>query len=146
MEQLTWALLTGDLWTAINSTRLATLASKADAHRRLTLADGTGPQQQLDWQVSMSARRALRFSASADSSNVGAETLDQLAAETRRIAREYQLAPIHTIVGDLVNLQDVSFRLLEGRQRPSETRDLYVLAGIASGMMANASHDLVLQP
>ena len=138
-------LLAGDLWTEIDLDRLATLAtlaSNADVSRHVTLVGGGTDSQQLDWQVSMAARRALRFSAGVGGSNIGTDTLDELASETRRIATEYQLSPIHTVVGDLVNLQDVSFRLLEGRQRPNETRDLYVLAGIASGMMANASHDL----
>ncbi|MEW9556324.1 GNAT family N-acetyltransferase [Nonomuraea sp. NPDC050783] len=36
----------------------------------------------------------------------------------------------------------MAFRLLEGRQRPAETADLYLLSGIISGMLAKASHDL----
>lgn len=99
-------------------------------------------RDEIERQVRMAARRAFRFSAVADSSNVGVETIDQLRSEIRRIATEYQLSPIHLVLGDLVNLQDIAFRLLEGRQRPAETRELYVLASMASGMMANASHDL----
>ncbi|MEU6729315.1 hypothetical protein ABZ917_36905 [Nonomuraea wenchangensis] len=33
------------------------------------------------------------------------------------------------------------FRLLEERQRPAETADLFLLSGIVSGMLAKASHD-----
>ena len=39
-------------------------------------------------------------------------------------------------------LKDRVFVLLEGRQRPEQSRDLYLLAGIACGLMAKASHDL----
>lgn len=99
-------------------------------------------QQELGEEVLMAARRAFRFSAKVEGSNVGIETLDQLRDEIRRLATAYQLSPIHTVFGDLVNVQDVAFRLLEGHQRPDEARDLYLLAGIASGMIANASHDL----
>ncbi|MGH8899989.1 MAG: XRE family transcriptional regulator, partial [Egibacteraceae bacterium] len=90
----------------------------------------------------MAARRALRFLASAEGSNVGPETLDQLRDEIARLAVAYQTQPLPTLLGDLVDTQDVAFRLLEGRQRPTQTRELYLLAAVASGLMANASHNL----
>ena len=99
-------------------------------------------QQQLGEEVLMAARRAFRFSTKMEGSNVGLETMEQLRDEVRRLATAYQLSPIHVVFGDLVNVQDIAFRLLEGQQRPDETRELYLLAGIASGMLANASHDL----
>jgi hypothetical protein len=42
----------------------------------------------------------------------------------------------------MADTQDRAFTLLEGRQRPDQTRDLYLLAGVTSGLMAKASHDL----
>jgi hypothetical protein len=54
----------------------------------------------------------------------------------------YLQQPISEIVGDIVSLQDHTFTLLEGRQRPRETRDLYVIGGLTSGMLAKAAHDL----
>ncbi|MGH8896651.1 MAG: hypothetical protein ACRDZ4_06400, partial [Egibacteraceae bacterium] len=90
----------------------------------------------------MAARRALRFLASAEGSNVGPETLDQLRDEIARLAVAYQTQPLPTVLGDLVDTQDVAFRLLEGRQRPTDTRELYLLAGIASGLLVGASYDL----
>ncbi|MGH3767165.1 MAG: hypothetical protein ACRDTX_18755 [Pseudonocardiaceae bacterium] len=48
---------------------------------------------------------------------------------------------LFAVVG-LVDTQDRAFGLLEGRQRPEQTRDLYLIAGIACGLMAKASHDL----
>jgi hypothetical protein len=41
-----------------------------------------------------------------------------------------------------VDEQETVFRLLEGRQKPALSRDLYLLAGIVSGLIAKASHDL----
>ncbi|MGH3803110.1 MAG: hypothetical protein ACRDTD_23875, partial [Pseudonocardiaceae bacterium] len=38
--------------------------------------------------------------------------------------------------------QDRAFTLLEGHQRPEQSRDLYLVAGITCGLMADASHDL----
>jgi tetratricopeptide (TPR) repeat protein len=96
----------------------------------------------LERQVEMAARRALRFAVTAEGSNVGPETLDQLRDEVARLALAYPQQPLPVLLADLVDLQDVAFRLLEGRQRPSETTDLYLLAGALCGMLAKASHDL----
>jgi hypothetical protein len=98
--------------------------------------------ENLERKVEMAARRALRFAVMAEGSNVGPETLDQLRDEVARSAIAYPQQPLPQILGDLVDLQDVAFRLLEGRQRPSESRDLYLMAGALSGMLAKASHDL----
>jgi hypothetical protein len=92
--------------------------------------------------LAMAARRAMRFSATAGSSNIGGESLEQLWAETSRLAVAYPQQPLSVITGDIVSLQDIVFSLLEGRQRPSESRDLYVIGGLASGMLSKASHDL----
>ena len=89
----------------------------------------------------MAARRAMRFSATAGSSNISGESLEQLWAETSRLAIAYPQQPLSVITGDIVSLQDIVFQLLEGRQRPSESRDLYVIGGLASGMLSKASHD-----
>lgn len=78
----------------------------------------------------------------AEGTNVGPETLRQLQDEVRRLAAAYPQQPLPRLFCDLVDAQDVSFRLLEGRQRPNQTRELYLLAGVTSGMLAKASHDL----
>lgn len=98
-----------------------------------------------DWQgqvISMSAERARDFLNRAEQSNVGSETIDQLADDLRRLAIAYQQEPLEILLDDLVATQDRAFGLLEGRQRPSQTRDLYLLAGVACGILAKASHDL----
>lgn len=92
--------------------------------------------------LAMAARRAMRFSATAGSSNIGGESLEQLWAEASRLAIAYPQQPLPVITGDIVSLQDIVFSLLEGRQRPSESRDLYVIGGLASGMLSKAAHDL----
>ncbi|MPZ66861.1 MAG: XRE family transcriptional regulator [Pseudonocardiaceae bacterium] len=98
-----------------------------------------------DWQgqvIAMSAERARDFLSRAEATNVGAETLDQLADDVRRLTVAYQQEPLERLLGDMGDTQDRAFGLLEGRQRPEQTRDLYLLAGVASGLMAKASHDL----
>jgi hypothetical protein len=107
--------------------------------RQLRLADGG---LETERQVGKAARRALRFGAATEGSNVGPETLEQLRDEVARLALAYKTQPLLSLLGDLVEVQDVAFRLLEGRQRPGQTRQLYLLAGVACGLLANASHDL----
>ncbi|MGH3754574.1 MAG: hypothetical protein ACRDRP_18115 [Pseudonocardiaceae bacterium] len=98
-----------------------------------------------DWEgqvIAMSADRARDFLTRIEASNVGAETLDQLIDDVRRLVTAYQQQPLPTLLGDLVDTQDRAFGLLEQRQRPAQTRDLYLMTGITCGLMAKASHDL----
>jgi hypothetical protein len=98
-----------------------------------------------DWKgqvIAMSADRAWDFLSRIEASNVGAETLDQLADDVRRLVIANQQQPLASYLGDLVDTQDRAFTLLEGRQRPEQSRDLYLVAGITCGLMADASHDL----
>ncbi|MCM2579736.1 hypothetical protein [Streptomyces meridianus] len=101
-----------------------------------------GPTE-LERQVTMAARRALRFTAMAEGSSIGPETLSQIHDEVRRLTVAYPRLALPTLLGDLVEVQDLTFRLLEhGRVKPLQARELYLLAGITSGMLAKASHDL----
>lgn len=96
----------------------------------------------LERQITMSARRAARFTSYAEASNIGAEAIEQLRHDVVGIANSYLRQPLTAIMGDLTELQDVVFTLLEGKQKPAQTRDLYLLAGVVTGMVAKASQDL----
>ncbi|GIH69144.1 hypothetical protein Mth01_13970 [Sphaerimonospora thailandensis] len=112
-------------------------ASPATSRSRESLMPGS-----IEREVEMAARRALRFAVMVEGSNVGPETLDQLHDEVARLALAYQQQPLPILLGELIDLQDVSFRLIEGRQRPAETAEMYLLTGVICGMLAKASHDL----
>lgn len=115
------------------------------ARRYGQLVPGGRGSARSDWQgqvVAMSADRARDFLTRAEASNVGAETIDQLADDVRRLVVAYQQQPLERLLGDMADTQDRAFTLLEGRQKPNQTRDLYLLAGVAAGLMAKASHDL----
>lgn len=92
--------------------------------------------------VAMAARKAYRFGSSHNASNVGGMALEHLQSEVSRLAVAYEQNPLPSVIGDIVALQDQTFFLLEGRQRPRETRDLYVVAGLASGLLAKCANDL----
>jgi hypothetical protein len=90
----------------------------------------------------MSTRRALRFTSFAESRNAGPEAVAQLGSEIGGLAADYIREPVSVIMGDLVQAQDAVFTLLEGRQRAADRVELYMLAGVVSGLLAKASHDL----
>ena len=100
------------------------------------------PSPHVERQLTMATRRAARFTTFAESQNIGPETVDQLRDHIAELARASIRDPLNTMVGDLVATQDTIFTLLEGKQRPVQTRELYLLAGIASGLLAKTSHDL----
>jgi hypothetical protein len=91
--------------------------------------------------LSMAAGRAVRFGAAAESSNTGDGSIEQIQGELARLAYAYPQQPITSIIGEIVSLQDYIFTLLEGRQRPRQTRDLYFAGALASGLVAKAAHD-----
>jgi hypothetical protein len=90
--------------------------------------DGSAPGRgtaRTDWEgqvIAMSADRARDFLTRVEASNVGAETLDQLIDDVRRLVVACQQQPLPTLLGDLVDTQERAFTLLEGRQRPEQSR------------------------
>ncbi len=98
-----------------------------------------------DWQcrlVVLAAERARHFLTRTEATTVGTETLDQLADDVRRLTMAYQQQPLDELLRDITEVQTRAFGLLEGHQRPQQARELFLLAGVASGLMAKASHDL----
>ncbi|RJQ76724.1 helix-turn-helix domain-containing protein [Amycolatopsis panacis] len=111
-----------------------------------TLGPGAEPldHEQSDRQrqvIVAAARRARDFLSRMEVPNVGTESLDQLTDDVRRLTVEYQQRPLAELLADMSETQHKIFELLEGRQKPAQARDLHLLAGVASGLMARASHD-----
>jgi hypothetical protein len=92
--------------------------------------------------VMAAANESAQFAAKAESSNVGPHTLEQLEADIRRIVVSYPNRPVGPLFREVRTLRDRAFELLEGRQPPQYTCDLYVGAGVLCGVLANASFDL----
>jgi len=93
-------------------------------------------------EVAIAASESARFGQLAEQTNVGPHTLGQFEADLRRIVRTYPNRPVYPMFVELRELRDRSFELLEGRQRPDQSRDLYLVAGTLCGVLANASFDL----
>lgn len=120
--------------------RLGALATTHDAHVSTCRGDRCD-----GWQgrlVTLAAERARDFLSRTEATTVGTETLDQLADDVRRLTVAYQQQPLGELLTDITATQARTFDLLAGQQRPEQARELYLLAGVASGLMAKASHDL----
>jgi hypothetical protein len=76
-----------------------------------------------DWEgqlIAMSGDRARSFLTRAEASNVGRETIDQLADDVRRLVVTYQQQPLERLLRDIADTQDAAFKLLDGRQKPGQ--------------------------
>ncbi|WP_240152201.1 hypothetical protein [Streptomyces mobaraensis] len=88
------------------------------------------------------ANESARFAAQAEGSNVGPHTMEQLEADIRRIVCTYPNRPVGPLFQEVRELRNHAFRLLEGKQPPAYTRDLYLASAVLCGVLANASFDL----
>lgn len=97
-------------------------------------------------EVAMAAVESSRFGQFAEQSNVGPHTLEQFRADLTRIAMAYPNRPVYPAFVEVRQLRNRAFELLEGRQHPEQSRELYlvtgVLCGVLCGVLANASLDL----
>lgn len=106
---------------------------------RPAVADSGAPQT-LEAQVAMSAdESAWLFD---HPTNVGPAGLDQLRSNTTRLARMFANEPRIRVFSHARWLRDQAFALLDGRQRVSESRELYWLAGAVCGMLSDVTEDL----
>jgi hypothetical protein len=93
-------------------------------------------------EVAMAAAESARFGQFAEQSNVGPHTLEQFRADLARIVTTYPNRPVYPAFVELQALRNRAFELLEGRQYPEQSRELYLVTGALCGVLANASFDL----
>jgi hypothetical protein len=85
---------------------------------------------------------AVEFGEWADASSVGPITLEQLQQDVRGIARDYLTQPPVPLLHRTVQHRRRVFSLLDGRLRPAQARELYLLAGRLCGLAAWMIGDL----
>ena len=100
--------------------------------------DGAGVGQ----EVEVAARESARFAQFVEASNVGPHTLEQFAEDITRIVTVYPNCAVYPLFVGLRELRDRAFGLIEGRQYPNQTRELYLVTGTICGVLSNASSDL----
>jgi len=104
---------------------------------------GNGPEEyDPAEEISMAADESARFAQFAEQTNIGPHTLEQFAADIRRIVTVYPNRPVYPIFVEVRALRNRAFEKIEGRQFPDQTRDLYLATGLLCGILANASFDL----
>ncbi|MEU4345665.1 hypothetical protein AB0H00_31180 [Nocardia sp. NPDC023852] len=97
---------------------------------------------EIEEAISMAAAESARFGQFAEQTNVGPHTIEQFHADLRRIVRVYPNRPVYPLFVELRALRDRAFTLLEGRQAPGQTRELYFTAAALCAVLSNASFDL----
>ncbi|EFL23901.1 putative transcriptional regulator, XRE family [Streptomyces himastatinicus ATCC 53653] len=92
--------------------------------------------------VRTAADESAAWAQAAEVSNVGDIALEQLMADIRALAADYLTQEPVAVFLRTRRLRDRVFALLEGRQRPRQSADLYVAAGYLCGLLAWISSDL----
>ncbi|MFE6775511.1 XRE family transcriptional regulator [Streptomyces sp. NPDC057702] len=87
------------------------------------------------------ASRSARFARYISALNATETTVEQLHADTARLARHFVSQPAGTLHREIRDLRDETFELLRGRQRPRHTHDLLVTASRLCGLSAHLCLD-----
>lgn len=93
-------------------------------------------------EVELAAAESAELLMALERAHVGPLTVEQLAADLRRIVTVYPHQPVGPLFKELRELHRRVFKLLDGYQPPRESRDLYRTAAAVGGVLANASFDL----
>ncbi|GLF95212.1 hypothetical protein [Streptomyces yaizuensis] len=135
-------------WLGYSVEALWSPAASVLAHEREnTAADGRAEQSTVPDTMRrtavMAAQRAADFAMGAEHGQIGPETLGLVTDKVAAIVEDYPRVPLSAIWDELAATQDQVFRLIDGgRIRPSQGRDLGVLATILSFHMAKGCHDM----
>lgn len=104
-------------------------------------AAATDAHHGTETQIRMAAQQALKFSTLILGDELSSDVIQHLQAEAGRLSVATTRDPLPALVTGLANLQDITFSLLHRQHRPNQLRDLYMIAALASGLMAKASMD-----
>jgi hypothetical protein len=105
-------------------------------------ADRAEAPEVLEDLVMDAANDSARFLSRVERTNLGPNTLEQFESDIRRLATKYPHRAVFPSFTEITELRDRAFDLLEGRQPPRQTRELYLVAGQLCAMLAMASLDL----
>lgn len=91
----------------------------------------------------MAAHESSRHAASVGG---GADptTIEQVQSAVCRLARRYREIPPVRLLAEARQSRNMAYMLLERTHRPTQTADLYLVAGQACGLMAISSFDLAI--
>jgi DNA-binding XRE family transcriptional regulator len=98
-----------------------------------------GAEQQV---ISAVARQSTKHAILAGSANLMAATLEQLASDVQRLARSYPQTSPPSLLGEMVRVRNLAYLMLRRTRRPSQVKELYLIAGQVCGLLALNSLDL----
>ncbi|MFG2226044.1 helix-turn-helix transcriptional regulator [Streptomyces sp. NPDC048644] len=127
----------------------ATAVSKQRRHSAVDAKPGMsgsahGPSETVESAAASLAADAasssafIRFIAA---TNTDITAVEGLHADVARLARHYVSHPLSELHAEIRDLRETAFGLLKGRQRPSQTVELYVIAGRLCGISAHVCLD-----
>jgi hypothetical protein len=103
----------------------------------------TTPDELVEAAAHMAANESSRHAAS-HGGGVDSASIEQAHESAARLARRYhQMSPARLLV-EARQARDTAYQLLDRTRKSSQTRDLYLTAGYACGLMSLASFDLAV--
>lgn len=107
---------------------------------RVPVAPSAGRDSpELDALITSVAKESLKHAERAEITEVGDMALADLDMEVRRIAQEHLHVNSLDLFDDTLLLRNRVYRLLERKQHPRESSQLYFLAGILCNLLADTS-------
>ncbi len=101
------------------------------------------PDDLVEAAAHMAANESSQHAAS-HGGGVDSASIEQAHESAARLARRYhQMSPARLLV-EARQARDAAYQLLDRTRKPSQTRDLYLAAGYACGLMSLASFDLAV--
>ncbi|MFE5868831.1 helix-turn-helix domain-containing protein [Streptomyces roseifaciens] len=92
--------------------------------------------------IHLAATESADWASWAEATNVGAIGIEQLMADARGLSQDYLTGDPTYVFMQTRKLRDRTFAILEGRQYPRQTADLYLVAGYLCTLLAWMSSDL----
>ncbi|MFE5564733.1 helix-turn-helix domain-containing protein [Amycolatopsis japonica] len=117
-------------------------AKEEQQNRRRATVPTDSPEELSRQAVIDDARDAARTARMIASSGTTNEAVEQFDSEIRRIAAAYISRPLGDVFGEIRELRQEVFRLLDGNRIPNQLRDLYLHASRLGGLQAHVSLDL----
>ncbi|MCH6161680.1 hypothetical protein [Streptomyces marispadix] len=113
--------------------------SRVATARRTNAAAGNHSGNVEEAVIMSAAQESSDHAGQAETTNVGTATLETLRDDVTRLSRGLvHLDPL-PLFQEMVSTRDRIYRILEGHQRPDQTRDLYFLVSVVCCLLADAS-------
>lgn len=106
------------------------------------LPPGVWTAQEEGHLIMAAANQAGEHAGLASAGDISEATLEQLHDHVARLAHTYLSGPMLPLFGELVVVRNRAYELLEVTQRLSQRRDLYLIVGQLSCLLAGTSCDL----